>query len=269
NAFKRQIASQLDAKIDALLVLGTTGESSTLDPHELLQIIEFANGQIKKRVPLIVGTGSNDTKKAIKLAKMAQQNGADSILVVTPYYNKCTQQGLLEHFKAIAQSVTLPVIIYNVPSRTGLNIAPETVWKLAKIKNVVALKEASGNINQIVNILHKLKKNFSLYSGDDGIVVPLYSMGSNGVISVLSNALPQQMVSLTTLCKKKDYTNASKLQLKLLPLIHAIFSEINPIGIKALLKILDKDSGILRLPLTSMSERNLIQVKKAYSMAIQ
>jgi 4-hydroxy-tetrahydrodipicolinate synthase len=206
-----------------------------------------------KAVPVIVGTGGNSTSEACAKARLATRLGADGLLVVTPYYNKCTQAGLLAHYTAIASVTSLPIIVYNVPSRTGVNISLDTLRALSDIDNIVGIKEASGDMSQIARMLHCVRGTMPLYSGDDGNIVPTMSLGGCGVISVLSNAYPELVKSMMTHCQNGDYSAAARMQLDLLPLLDAVFAEVNPIGIKALMQYLGTDSGMLRLPLTEMS----------------
>lgn len=253
--FKKFIEFQIDSGIDALVVCGTTGESSTMTQEEKIQTIECAVSTSNKRVPVIVGTGSNDTSTAIINSIIAQELGADGLLVVTPYYNKTTQAGLIEHFKAIASSVSIPIILYNVPSRTGMNIAPETCFALSKIDNIVGIKEASGNISQVAKIAELCGDDFSIYSGNDDQIVPILSLGGKGVISVLSNIKPELTCSITNSFFKKATDEACYYQLQALPLINALFEETNPIPVKAGINMLGFNFGLPRLPLIECSSK--------------
>lgn len=253
--FKKFIEFQIDSGIDALVVCGTTGESSTMTQEEKIQTIECAVSTSNKRVPVIVGTGSNDTSTAIINSIIAQELGADGLLVVTPYYNKTTQAGLIEHFKAIASSVSIPIILYNVPSRTGMNIAPETCFALSKIDNIVGIKEASGNISQVAKIAELCGDDFSIYSGNDDQIVPILSLGGKGVISVLSNIKPELTCSITNSFFKKATDEACYYQLQALPLINALFEETNPIPVKAGINMLGFNFGLPRLPLVECSSK--------------
>lgn len=253
--FKKFIEFQIDSGIDALVVCGTTGESSTMTQEEKIQTIECAVSTSNKRVPVIVGTGSNDTSTAIINSIIAQELGADGLLVVTPYYNKTTQAGLIEHFKAIASSVSIPIILYNVPSRTGMNIAPETCFELSKIDNIVGIKEASGNISQVAKIAELCGADFSIYSGNDDQILPILSLGGKGVISVLSNIKPELTCSITNSFFKKATDEACYYQLQALPLINALFEETNPIPVKAGINMLGFNFGSPRLPLIECSSK--------------
>lgn len=253
--FKKFIEFQIDSGIDALVVCGTTGESSTMTQEEKIQTIECAVSTSNKRVPVIVGTGSNDTSTAIINSIIAQELGADGLLVVTPYYNKTTQAGLIEHFKAIASSVSIPIILYNVPSRTGMNIAPETCFELSKIDNIVGIKEASGNISQVAKIAELCGADFSIYSGNDDQILPILSLGGKGVISVLSNIKPELACSITNSFFKKATDKACYYQLQALPLINALFEETNPIPVKAGINMLGFNFGSPRLPLIECSSK--------------
>lgn len=253
--FKKFIEFQIDSGIDALVVCGTTGESSTMTQEDKIQTIECAVSTSNKRVPVIVGTGSNDTSTAIINSIIAQELGADGLLVVTPYYNKTTQAGLIEHFKAIASSVSIPIILYNVPSRTGMNIAPETCFELSKIDNIVGIKEASGNISQVAKIAELCGADFSIYSGNDDQILPILSLGGKGVISVLSNIKPELTCSITNSFFKKATDEACYYQLHALPLINALFEETNPIPVKAGINMLGFNFGSPRLPLIECSSK--------------
>ncbi len=263
--FEKLVEFQIQNRADAIIVCGTTGESSTMTEDEKKALITSAIKTANKRVPIIVGTGSNNTKQAIKNSIMAEELGADGLLVVTPYYNKCTQAGLIEHYKAIANSVSLPIILYSVKSRTGVNIEPETCLELSKIENIVAIKEASGDISQIAEIARLCGDNLNIYSGNDDQTVPILSLGGIGVISVLANIKPTLVHDMVF-----DYLNhipevATDLQLKALPLIKALFCETNPIPVKAALNMIGYDFGIPRLPLTEMSDKNKAILKDLLS----
>ena len=263
--FKKFINFQIDSGIDALVVCGTTGEASTMTQEEKIQAIQCAVSTADKRVPVIVGTGSNDTSTAIINSIMAQELGADGLLVVTPYYNKTTQAGLIEHFKAIASSVSIPIILYNVPSRTGVNISPETCYELSKIDNIVGIKEASGNISQIAKIARLCGNHFAIYSGNDDQIVPVLSLGGKGVISVISNIKPKLTCSITNSFFQGAIEEATAYQLYELPLIEALFAETNPIPIKAAINMLGFDFGIPRLPLLECSDELKNTIKKYLS----
>ncbi len=254
EAFARLIDWQIEEGINGLVVCGTTGESSTLSDEEHKEAIAFAVKQVAGRVPVIAGTGSNDTAYAINLTKFACEAGADAVLTVTPYYNKATQKGLIAHFTAIADASTVPVILYNVPSRTGVNIAPKTVLELSKHPNIVAVKAASGDISQIAQMAHLCGDNIVIYSGNDDQTIPVMSLGGKGCISVLSNILPKQSVQMCKAFFEGDTKTAAQLQLKYLPLIDALFSEVNPIPVKAAMAKMGFCEDYLRLPLTPMEE---------------
>ena len=245
---------QIQNGTDAIVACGTTGESATLDIDEHIEVIKKTVEFAKGRVPVIAGTGSNDTAFAVKTAILAEQTGADAMLVVTPYYNKTSQAGLIAHFTAIANSTTLPVILYNVPSRTGTNIKPETYMELSKIENIVATQEASGDISAVAQIAHLCGENLNIYSGNDDQIVPIMSLGGLGVISVLSNVVPQETHDICQYALDGDFKKATELQLKYLPLVDALFSDVNPIPVKEALNIMGYDVGECRLPLIRMSE---------------
>lgn len=250
---KHLIDYQIANGTKALVVLGTTGEASTISKSEREKIIKFSVCQAGGQIPVIVGTGSNSTEKAIEQTKQAETLGADGVLVVTPYYNKCNQEGLFLHFKQIAKATKLPIILYNVPSRTGVNILPSTLLNLAKIKNIVGIKEASGNMSQIAEICHKKPPNFAVYSGDDLLTVPIMSLGSDGVISVTANAEPENVSLMCEFMLKQDISNALRLHNQLFNLNKALFLDVNPICIKHYLNLLGFNVGKPRLPLTETS----------------
>lgn len=252
DAFGKVVDFQLSEGIDALVVCGTTGESSTMTDKEKLETIEFVVNRVNGRVPVIAGTGSNDTRHSIELTKEACKIGADAILVVTPYYNKTSQNGLVKSYFAIADSSTKPLILYNVPSRTGLNIEPQTYLKLSEHENIAAIKEANGNISKIVETAALVHGKLDIYSGNDDQIVPMMAIGAIGVISVLSNVVPRKTVEI---CKKffeGDIQGSAKLQLELLPLINALFSDVNPIPVKEAMARMGYGTNYLRLPLTNM-----------------
>ncbi len=262
DAIRRLVDFQAEAGIPALVICGTTGEAPTLEDKEHLDAIEYAKICAKDRLKIIAGTGSNNTDHAVMMNKEAQRRGADGLLWVSPYYNKTTQRGLLHHYEALAASTDLPAILYNVPSRTGVDIKPETVEELSKIENIVAIKEATGNVARTVEIISRCGDNLAVYSGNDDVIVPMMSVGAKGVISVLSNVMPRETQDMCRLCLKGEYEKAGNLQVKYYPLIKALFSEVNPIPVKTALCLMGKDSGILRLPLYEMEEKNLEVLKK-------
>jgi 4-hydroxy-tetrahydrodipicolinate synthase len=252
EAFGRFIDWQIESGINALVAVGTTGESATLSDAERLEVIRFTVERAAGRVPVIAGTGSNSTAHAIANTKAACQAGADAILVVTPYYNKATQSGLIAHYTAIADASTVPVILYNVPSRTGCNLLPATCAELAKHPRIAAVKEASGNMSQVVELISKCGDTMDIYSGEDALTVPMISMGGSGCISVLSNVVPALAVEMTSKALSGDFAGAAQLQCKMLPLINALFSQVNPIPAKAATAALGFGENYLRLPLTPM-----------------
>jgi len=244
---------QIDSGVNAIVVCGTTGEASTMTKDEKIEVIKCAINICNGKIPVIVGTGSNNTESAIEMSIIAEKLGADALLVVTPYYNKTTQLGLIEHYKSIASSVSLPIILYNVPSRTGMNINPETCFELSKINNIVGIKEASGNISQVAKIAQLCGNDFSIYSGNDDQILPILSLGGKGVISVVSNVLPKLTCSITNCFFKNAINEACHYQLQSLPLVDALFAETNPIPIKEALNIIGFNFGKPRLPLIECS----------------
>jgi len=242
---------------DAIIICGTTGEASTISDDEKKAAYKYTAERIAGRIPVIAGTGSNDTHHSIELSKYAESVGCDGVLCVTPYYNKTTQKGLIAHYTAIADSINIPVIIYNVPGRTGLNINPDTLKVLSKHKNIAGVKEASGNISQVVEIGMFCDENFCMYSGNDDQVVPLLSVGGIGVISVVANIAPKVMHDMVVSFLEGDTKHAMELQLSIKPLNDALFCEVNPIPIKTAMNLLGYNVGILRLPLVDMAEKNL------------
>lgn len=261
------IEFQIKGGSDAIVICGTTGEASTMPDDEHIAVIKYAVETINKRVPVIAGTGSNDTRHAIELSKAAQAVGADGILSVTPYYNKATQKGLYEHFKIIANNITIPVILYNVPSRTNLNLNPETIKALAEIDNIIAVKEC--NLGQVGDVVNLCGEDFAVYSGDDNTILPLLSLGGKGVISTMANIIPQDTHNMVMKFFQGDVKGAMKLQLQTLNLIKALFSEVNPIPIKAAVSLLGFKAGRCRMPLTELSDNNLEFLRaemKAYGL---
>ncbi|MCX5669017.1 MAG: 4-hydroxy-tetrahydrodipicolinate synthase [Candidatus Omnitrophica bacterium] len=255
---------QINHGSSGIVPCGTTGESATLNFDEHESVIQITIDQVKKRVPVIAGTGSNSTQEAIMLTQQAAKAGADASLQVSPYYNRPTQKGLYEHFKAIAHSVKIPIILYNIAGRTGVNIEPETIAKLAKdCKNIVAVKEASGSLDQMSRIRQLCPKEFDLISGDDGLTLPVLSIGGIGIISVVANIVPADVANLVLAFTKGDFNKAKALHYKLLPLIKAVFLETNPIPIKTAMGLLGMCDPELRLPMCGMSEDNLEKLKKA------
>ncbi len=264
---KRLIDFQIACGTKAIVVLGTTGESATISAEERTKIIKFCVYQTSGKIKLIVGTGSNSTTQAIFLTKEAETLGADAVLIVTPFYNKCNQTGLFEHYKAIAKETTLPIILYNVPSRTGVNILPETVLKLSKISNIVAIKEASGNLSQIAKLCDILPANFAVFSGDDLLTLPIIMMGGKGVISVTANCYPELVSNLCEFALKNDCFNAKRMHKYLYKINTTLFLDVNPICIKFYMNLVGFDVGSPRLPLTPPSkdiQKILKEVKSEY-----
>ncbi len=262
--FGELIEDQIAGGTDAIIVCGTTGESSTLDHEEHLAVIKYCIEKVAGRIPVVAGTGSNCTETAVYLSTEAEKYGADALLLVTPYYNKATQNGLFKHYKTIADSVKIPCILYNVPSRTGCNIAPETVVRLcSEVENIVGVKEASGNISQIVKLMSIADGKVDLYSGNDDQIVPLLALGGIGVISVLSNVAPRQTHDICEKFFNGDVAGSCAEQLRAIPLCNALFSEVNPIHVKKALNLMGKEVGLLRAPLTEMEEENAAKLEKA------
>ena len=262
--FAKIIEYQIENHTDAIIVCGTTGEASTLSHEEHLDVIKYCVEKVAGRIPVIAGTGSNCTETAIYLSKEAEKSGVDGLLVVTPYYNKATQNGLYEHFKMIAESVKIPVILYNVPSRTGCNIAPATVVRLCKdVENIVGVKEASGNISQVAKLMAMADGCVDLYSGNDDQIVPILSLGGKGVISVLSNVAPQQTHDICESYFKGDTQKSMQEQLRAIDLCDALFCEVNPIPVKKAVSLIGFEAGSLRRPLTEMEDANVAKLEKA------
>ena len=256
EALGRFIDFQLSQGISALVAVGTTGESATLSPAERKEVIRFTIDRVAGRVPVIAGTGTNNTQHAMDYSISAARDGADALLVVTPYYNKATQNGLIAHFTAIADKVDKPIILYNVPSRTGCNLLPATVEKLAEHPNIAAIKEASGNMSQVVELFARCGDKLDVYSGEDGLTVPILSMGGKGTISVLSNVVPKEAVAMTNAFFAGDVAEAARLQCRYLDLINLLFCEVNPIPAKAAVSAMGFGKEYIRLPLTPMEEGN-------------
>ncbi len=255
NKLSELIEYQIKEGTDAIIICGTTGEASTMYDDEHKAAIKFTVEKVNGRIPVIAGTGSNHTVHAVALSKYAEEVGADAILTVTPYYNKTSQKGLYEHFKMVAESIKIPVVLYNVPSRTNLNIAPETIQALSKIDNIVALKEC--NLSQIGDVINLCGDDITVYSGEDGAIVPFLSMGAKGVISVLANIAPKDTHDIVAKYLSGDIEGSRKLQLKALDLIKALFCEVSPMPIKAAMNLMGMNVGGCRLPLVEMSEKNL------------
>lgn len=257
------LEEQIAEGTDAIVICGTTGESATLSHEEHLAAIKYTVEKVNKRIPVIAGTGSNCTETAVYMSKEAESYGADALLLVTPYYNKATQKGLIAHFKAVADSVKLPIVIYNIGSRTGINIEPATMAYMAEnIENIVAVKEASGNISQIATLASMTKGKLDIYSGNDDQILPILSLGGKGVISVLSNVAPKYTHDMVMKYLEGNVEESTEMQLKAMPLIHALFSEVNPIPVKAAMNLMGKEVGPLRMPLTEMEEEHKEALKK-------
>ena len=263
--FRRLIERQIAGGTDAIIVCGTTGEAATMTPKERMATIACCVEQTAGRVPVIAGTGANGTQAARENSMAAERLGVDGLLIVTPYYNKATQQGLLRHYKTIADSVSTPIILYNVPSRTGVNILPETYAELAHHPNIAGVKEASGNFGQIQKTRNLCPTNFSIWSGNDDETAAICMLGGVGVISVVANVLPAQMHELTSLCLANDFAAAGRLQLKLKPICDALFCEVNPIPVKTALNLMGLEAGELRLPLCPPADASMEKLKLALS----
>lgn len=262
--FAQLVEEQIQNGTDAIIVCGTTGEASTLTHEEHLNVIKFCVETVKHRIPVVAGTGSNCTETAVYLSKEAEKYEVDGLLLVTPYYNKATQKGLFEHFKAVADSVTLPIILYNVPGRTGCNILPQTAVKLcSEVHNIVGIKEASGNISQIAKLASLAQGKVDIYSGNDDHIVPVLSLGGKGVISVLSNVAPRQTHDICAKFFAGDIEGSCKEQLRAIELCDALFCEVNPIPVKAALNLMGKEVGSLRRPLSDMEEVNVEKLRSA------
>ena len=260
--FKRLLENQIENNVDAIIICGTTGEASTKTMEEKIATIKCAVETCKGKVPVIAGSGSNNTLAAIEMSKKCEELGVDGLLIVTPYYNKTTQAGLIAHYSAVANSVSLPIIVYNVPARTGVNIAPETCLELSKIENIVAIKEASGNLSQVAQIANLCRDNLTIYSGNDDQILPVLSLGGKGVISVLSNIEPKLTHDMVQSFFDGNIEKAIKLQVDSIPLINALFCEVNPIPVKAALNMKGFDFGVPRLPLVELSDENKVKLKR-------
>ena len=253
-----------DNGTDGIVICGTTGESSTLTEEEHMDCIKFTIRQTKGRIPVIAGTGSNCTRTAVEMSREAAESGADGVLLVTPYYNKATQNGLKKHFTAIAGSVDIPMILYNIQGRTGVNIQPKTIASLAKeVENIVAVKEASGDLSQVANIIYESEGRIDVYSGNDDQIVPIVALGGKGVISVLSHVAPKETHDIVAKLMAGDVKGSQELQIKLLPVIHALFSEVNPIPVKAAMNMLGFNVGSLRMPLSEMEDAHKEVLRQA------
>lgn len=263
---KRLINFHLENNTDALIICGTTGEGSTLTDNEFEEYVSFVVKEVNKKIPVIVGSGSNNTKKAIEKSKLAENLGADGLLIVTPYYNKCTQEGLYLHYKAINDEVSIPIILYNVPTRTCVNIAPQTVLKLSNLKNICAIKEANPDLARISKLISILPSDFYVYSGNDDLTLPILSLGGNGVISVLANIYPKVMHDICYSFFYNDIANSRKLHYKYLEIMSNLFIEVNPMPIKEAMNILGYNVGTCRLPLCKMENENIEILKKGLDL---
>lgn len=258
------LEEQIAGGTDAVIICGTTGEASTLSHEEHLDVVKYAIDKVAKRIPVIAGTGSNSTETAIYLSREAEKYGADGLLLVTPYYNKATQKGLKLHFSAIANAVKLPIILYNVPGRTGCNILPETAaWLAEHVENIVAIKEASGNISQVAKLMSLAGDKIDLYSGNDDQIVPIMALGGKGVISVLSNVAPRAAHDIASSYLAGDVEKSCRLQLEAIDLVGALFCEVNPIPVKTALNLMGREVGPLRAPLCEMEEKNVERLRAA------
>lgn len=258
----RLLDFHLENKTDAIIIAGTTGEASTMTDEEQIEIVKFTVDKINGRIPVIAGAGSNDTRHGIELSKMCEEVGADGLLQVTPYYNKTSQRGLYKHFEAIANKVSIPIILYDVPGRTGMTIAPETVAELAKLSNIVGLKDATGDLGYTCKVKSLVPEDFSIYSGNDDVVVPLLSLGGTGVISVWANICPIEVHNMCEYFFKGDIKKAYEIQIKYKELIDALFMEPNPIPIKSAMNIMSMNAGNLRLPLYEASDETKKTLKR-------
>lgn len=262
DAYEKLVKFQIKGKIDGVVPCGTTGESATLSYDEHNKVVEMTVKLVNKKVPVIAGTGANSTDEALELTAYAKKVGADASLQVTPYYNKPSQEGLYRHFKKIAENIDIPIILYNVPGRTGVNLSPETVVRLSQIPNIVGIKEASGNINQVTEICRSVKKkNFSVLSGDDSLTLPILSVGGVGVISVASNIVPAKISKMIDLYLKGDVQKAVALHYELYPLMQSLFIETNPVPVKAALNLMGMINNEVRLPLSELSDANMAKLK--------
>ena len=262
NTLEQLLRFQLQGGTDAIIVCGTTGESSTMSYHERMRTIEFCVNQVDGRVPVIAGSGSNSTENAVALSRDARRAGANGLLVVTPYYNKATQAGLIRHYQVIADAVDIPIILYNVPSRTGVNIQPETYAALARHPNIVGTKEANGDLGSIQRTRNLCPEDFTIWSGNDDDTVPICALGGKGVISVAANVMPREVHKMARLCLESNFPAAGRLQVELKGLIDMLFCEVNPIPVKTALAMMQMDSGELRLPLCPPTEEHIALIRK-------
>lgn len=266
SALENILNQQIDGGVTGLVVLGTTGESPTITDTERTELVKFICDHAKGKLQIIVGTGANSTDKTIKLSQEAEALGADGLLVVNPYYNKPTQEGLFQHFSTVANSVNIPIMLYNIQGRTAVNLETDTLIRLSKNKNIVAVKEASGDISQMMDVISKTSSDFTVLSGDDGLTYPLMALGGNGVVSVLSNILPNEMTSLVENSSNGNFNDAKEMHYKLLPLMNSMFLETNPIPAKTILAFQGVISENFRLPMTQMSNANKETLKEIWGM---
>jgi 4-hydroxy-tetrahydrodipicolinate synthase len=265
ESLRELIEMQIESGTDGIVPCGTTGESATLSHEEHDRVIEITIAAVKNRVPVIAGTGSNSTAEALRLTKHAYEAGADGVLMVCPYYNKPSQEGMFQHFKVIADNVPIPIMLYNIPGRTGINLLPETVQKLSLISNIVGIKEASGSLKQIMDVIHLCGGDFDVLSGDDGIALPIMALGGMGVISVVSNVAPSDMSGMIDAFNAGDIATARELHYKMSSLMDALFIETNPVPVKAALAMMGKIEYELRLPLCKLSSASEIMLRKVLS----
>ena len=265
DELRRLVEFQIKGGIDGLVPVGTTGESPTVTHEEHLEIIRCTIDAARGRVPVIAGTGSNSTDEAVRLTREAEKSGADGALMISPYYNRPTQEGIYQHYKKVASAVGIPIIVYNIPGRTGSKIEPETLARLAEIKNVAGVKDATGSVDQAIDVIRLCGDRLAVYSGEDTLVFSLMALGGKGVISTVANVVPRETAALTEACLAGQWAKGRELQFKLIPLIHSLFVETNPIPVKTALSLMGKCSGELRLPLTPMAEGNLKKLTQAMS----
>ena len=269
NALGKLIDYQIDGGADGLVILGTTGEPSTMTEAEKEEVIRYSVKKAAGKLKIIVGCGSNDTAKAVYSTERAEKLGADGVLAVTPYYNKCTQKGIFEYYKAVCGATELPVIAYNVPSRTGVNITPETAEKLTAISNLAGIKEASGNMAQVCETMRRVRGKIDIFSGEDALNLPVLAIGGAGVISVLSNVAPKQVKEVYNLVNAGNFAKANELEDKLLPLADALFCEVNPIPVKEALNMLGFEAGLPRPPLTELEEEHKVKLLNELKKAVK
>jgi 4-hydroxy-tetrahydrodipicolinate synthase len=261
NKLEELVEWHIQNKTSGIIPCGTTGESATLTHQEHNEVIEFVVKVAKKRIPVIAGAGSNNTKESILLAQHAESVGADAVLMITPYYNKPSQSGIYEHFRVVAENINIPIMLYNIASRTGVNMGVDLIYKLSKIKNIVAIKEASGNINQMSDIIEKCDKDFALMSGDDALTLPVLSLGGTGVVSVVANIVPRDVADMIDSFEKGDIKKAREYHYKLSELIKAMFIETNPVPVKTAMEMLGICNGDVRLPMYKMADENIEKLK--------